>query len=122
MRRIVSIVGAALMGTAAGSWAQEAPTAVPPKEPYSVNQQRKATELSGKIKSVDRKSHSLTISAASGGQESIKLADSARITRDGIKVGLDKLEPGDEVRASFDPITNLATSVKVRANRLNKTK
>jgi hypothetical protein len=121
MRRIVSIVGAALLGTAAGSWAQEAPTAVPPKEPYSVNQQRKATELSGKIKSVDRKGHSLTISA-SGGQESIKLADSARITRDGIKVGLDKLEAGDEVRASFDPITNLATSVKVRANRLNKTK
>jgi len=81
-----------------------------------------ATELAGTLKSVDKDKHSLTIAPTAGGQQDVKLADSATITRDGTKVDLDQLQPGDDVRASFDPATKQVSTVTVQSNQTNKAK
>jgi hypothetical protein len=81
-----------------------------------------ATELAGTLKSVDKDKRSLTIAPASGGQQDVKLADSVAITRDGNKIDLDQLRPGDEVRASFDPATKQASTITVQSNETNKAK
>jgi Cu/Ag efflux protein CusF len=58
-------------------------------------------ELSGVVKKVDKDKRSLKISSATGEQE-LKLAETATITRDGTQAGLDQIKEGDQVRASFD--------------------
>jgi hypothetical protein len=72
---------------------------------------RNATsELAGTLKSIDKDKHSLTIAPATGDQQDVKLADSTTITRGGSKIDLDQLQPGDDVRASFDPATRQAAT------------
>jgi hypothetical protein len=88
----------------------------------SATAQNATGELSGTIKSVDKDKRSLTIAPAAGGQQDVKLAESATVTRDGQNVGLDKLEPGDNVRASFDPTTKQASAITVQSNQTNKAK
>ena len=41
-------------------------------------------------------------------------------TSDGTKVDLDQLQPGDDVRASFDPTTKQVATVTVQSNQTNK--
>jgi Cu/Ag efflux protein CusF len=59
-------------------------------------------ELSGVVKKVDKDKRSLKISSATGGEQELKLAETATITRDGTQAGLDQIKEGDQVRASFD--------------------
>jgi len=142
MKKTIVLVGcAALMGTASACKEQQGQSAAPGTSPLATNRpqnatarspnaltptqtatnpSQNATELAGTIKSVDKDKHSLTIAPSTGGQQDVKLADSATITRDGSKVDLDRLQPGDDVRASFDPATKQASTVTVRSNQTNK--
>jgi hypothetical protein len=152
MKNVVMVGCAVLMCTAAGCKEQPGgSSAAPSNQPYSAtraqNTNRSMTqnpmgqnttgqsatgrsamaqnatgEVSGTIKSVDKDNRSLTISPAAGGQQDVKLAESATVTRDGQNVGLDKLEPGDNVRASFDPTTKQASTITVQSNQTNKAK
>jgi Cu/Ag efflux protein CusF len=76
-----------------------------------------STELSGVVKGVDKDKHSLKISSTSGGEQELKLADSATITRDGTQAGLDQIKEGDQVRASFDASGKQASSIEVTSKQ-----
>ncbi|TMB33170.1 MAG: hypothetical protein E6J62_08880 [Deltaproteobacteria bacterium] len=147
MKRTILFVGcAALMGTAIAC-KDQGQSAVSPNQPMSANRgpnatnrspnalnptqsptpnatdrAQNATEVAGTLKSVDKDKHSLTIAASAGGTQDVKIADSAAITRDGAKVDLDQLQPGDDVRASFDPATKQASTITVKSNQTNKAK
>jgi Cu/Ag efflux protein CusF len=69
-------------------------------------------ELSGVVKKVDKDKRSLKISSATGEQE-LKLAETATITRDGTQAGLDQIKEGDQVRASFEASGNQASRIEV---------
>jgi hypothetical protein len=97
-------------------------SATPSATPNATDRAQNATEVAGTLKSVDKDKHSLTIAPSSGGQQDVKLADSTTIMRDGSKIDLDQLQPGDEVRASFDPATKQASTITVQSNQTNKAK
>jgi hypothetical protein len=141
MKKTILLVGcAALMGTATAC-KEPGQNGAAPNSPMSTNRAQNptsrapngltpsdtatkrgqnATEVAGTLKSVDKDKRSLTIAPASGGQQDVKLADSAAITRDGTKIELDQLKPGDDVRASFDPATKQASTITVQSNQTNK--
>jgi len=75
-------------------------------------------ELSGVVKKIDKDKRSLKISSTAGVEQEVKLAASATITRDGAQAGLDQLKEGDDVRASFDPISNQATKLEVQSKQM----
>jgi hypothetical protein len=142
MKKTIVLVGcAALMGMATACKEQQGQSGAPGNSPLSANRPQNptnrspnalsptqtatnpaqnATELAGTLKSVDKDKHSLTIAPSAGGQQDVKLADSATITRDGSKVDLGQLQPGDDVRASFDPATKQVSTVTVQSNQTNK--
>jgi len=144
MKKTIVLAGcAALLGMATACKEQQGQSAAPANSPLSANRPQttttrspggltptqtattpaqNATELAGTLKSVDKDKHSLTIAPTAGGQQDVKLADSATITRDGTKVDLDQLQPGDDVRASFDPATKQVSTVTVQSNQTNKAK
>lgn len=74
-------------------------------------------ELSGVVKKVDKDKRSLKISSTSGGDQELKVADSATITRDGTQAGLDQIKEGDQVRASFDSSGNQASKIEVSSKQ-----
>jgi len=76
-----------------------------------------SNELSGVVKKVDKDKRSLKISSPTGGEQDLKVADSATITRDGSKAGLDQIKEGDQVRASFDASGNQASSIEVNSKQ-----
>ena len=57
----------------------------------------------------------MRISSTTGGDQELKLSSDAKITRDGTQVSLDQLKEGDQVRASFDPSSNQATSIQLES-------
>ena len=144
MKKTIVLVGcAALMGTAIACKEQPGQNAASPNQPLSANRGQNATtrsqnamsptqnatnpaqnptEVAGTLKSVDKDKRSLTIAPATGGQQDVKLADSAAIMRDGAKADIDQLQPGDEVRASFDPATKQAATITVQSKETNKAK
>jgi hypothetical protein len=63
-------------------------TSIPPEEQRKVNIT---------VKSVDKENHTVLLEA--------KVTPEAQILEDGKPIKIDKLEPGDEVHASFDPKT-----------------
>src|SRR5262249_48551644 len=77
----------------------------------------KGTGRTGQLAAIDKEKHSLTLSSASGGTQEVKVADGAIITRDGAAVSIDQLKAGDQVRASFDPATNQATTLEVKSSK-----
>jgi len=98
------------------------PMQSPTQTPTATDRTQNATEVAGTLKSVDKDKRSLTIAPTTGGQQDVKLADSVTITRDGTKADLDQLQPGDDVRASFDPATRQASTITVQSNQTNKAK
>src|SRR6266849_5126137 len=57
------------------------------------------------------------ISSPTGGDQELKLADSATITKeDGSSASLDQLKEGTSVRASFDPSSNQATKLEIQSS------
>lgn len=81
-----------------------------------------SSSLSGQLKSIDKGKHLVTIAPLVGAQQDLKVASSATITRDGASVTFDQLKSGDEVRASFDPVTNEATSLEVHSKLMKDMK
>jgi len=77
-------------------------------------------ELLGVVKKIDKDKRSLKVLAA-GVEQDVKIAPSATITRDGIQAGLEQLNEGDEVRASFDPTSNQATKLDVQSKQMMET-
>jgi Cu/Ag efflux protein CusF len=78
-------------------------------------------ELSGVVKDVDKDKHSLKISSPTGADQELKVADSAKITRDGSKASLDQIKEGDQVRASFDASGSQASTIEVNSKDKMKT-
>ena len=78
-------------------------------------------ELSGVVKDVDKDKHSLKISSESGADQELKVADSAKITRDGSQASLDQIKEGDQVRASFDASGTQASTIEVNSKQKMKT-
>src|SRR2546422_10992056 len=74
-------------------------------------------ELSGVVKEVNKDKRSLKISSETGGEQQLKVADSANITRDGTQAGLDQIKEGDQVRASFDASGNQASKIEVTSKQ-----
>src|SRR5712691_3173871 len=72
-----------------------------------------SNELSGVVKKVDKDKKSLKVSSPAGGEQELKVADSATITRDGNTAALDQIKEGDQVRASFDASGTQASKIDV---------
>ena len=72
-----------------------------------------STELSGVVKKVDKDKRSLKISSTTGGEQELKVPESATITRDGSQAGLEQVKEGDQVRASFDSSGSKASKIEV---------
>jgi Cu/Ag efflux protein CusF len=72
-----------------------------------------SADVSGVVKKIDKDKKSLKISSPSGGEQDLKLADSATITRDGSQAALDQIKEGDQVRASFDASGSKASKIEV---------
>jgi len=70
-------------------------------------------ELSGVVKKVDKDKRALRVSSPIGGEQELKVAASATITRDGNQAALDQIKEGDQVRASFDASGNQASKIEV---------
>jgi Cu/Ag efflux protein CusF len=80
-----------------------------------------SSELSGVVKKIDKDKHSLKISSTTGGEQELKVADSATITRDGNQAGLDQIKEGDQVRASFDASGSNVSKIEVTSKQKVKT-
>ena len=74
-----------------------------------------ASELSGTVKKVDKAKRSVSISTPMGGEQELKISQSATITRDGSTAGLEQLKEGEQVRASFDPASKEATKLEIQS-------
>jgi Cu/Ag efflux protein CusF len=74
-----------------------------------------ASELSGTVKKVDKAKRSVSISTPTGGEQELKISQTATITRDGTQAGLDQLKEGEQVRASFDPSSKEATKLEIQS-------
>ena len=74
-------------------------------------------ELSGVVKEVNKDKRSLKISSETGGEQQLKVADSATITRDGTQAGLDQIKEGDQVRASLDASGKQASKIEVNSKQ-----
>src|SRR5712664_2510153 len=79
-----------------------------------------SNELSGVVKTVDKDKKSLKVSSPTGGEQEVKVADSATITRDGNKAALDQIKEGDQVRASFDASGTQASKIDVSSKHKAK--
>ena len=76
-----------------------------------------SSEISGVVKKVDKDKRQVKISSPTGGDQELKLADSATITKeDGSSASLDQLKEGTSVRASFDPSSNQATKLEIQSS------
>ncbi len=126
---VLGVAAAALFAGSSAVRAEDHGTQTSSSTPSSTTTQSSSTtqssmsqskELSGQLKSVDKDKRSLSIADSSGGQKDVKLSSSATITRDGTTSSLDQLKPGDQVRASFDPSTNEATSITVQSKSQSK--
>jgi Cu/Ag efflux protein CusF len=79
-----------------------------------------SNELSGVVKKVDKDKRSLKVSSPAGGDQELKVADSATITRDGSQAALDQIKEGDQVRASFDASGSQASKIDVTSKQKAK--
>ena len=76
-----------------------------------------SSEISGVVKKVDKEKRQVKISSPTGGEQELKLADNATITKeDGSSASLDQLKEGTSVRASFDPSSNQATKLEIQSS------
>jgi len=69
---------------------------------------------------VDKDKKSLKVSSPTGGEQELKVADSATITRDGSQAALDQIKEGDQVRASFDASGSQASKIDVSSKQKAK--
>jgi Cu/Ag efflux protein CusF len=78
-------------------------------------------DLSGTVKKVDQDKRSLKISSAMGGEQEVKVAESAKIvTSDGAQASLGEIKEGDQVRASFDSSSDQASRIEVSSRQKAK--
>ncbi len=111
-------------GSSSQSAATQSPSSQSSTSPSSASQTgttgSASAELSGIVKEVDKDKGAVKISSAAGGEQELKIAPSATITRDGMQAGLDQLKEGDDVRASLDPTSNQATRLEVQSNQMTE--
>jgi Cu/Ag efflux protein CusF len=69
----------------------------------------------GDVKATDPGAMVITIVLQSGDEQKLNVANDATITRDGDKASLGQVQPGDNVRASFDPSSHKVSKVDVRS-------
>jgi Cu/Ag efflux protein CusF len=79
-----------------------------------------SNELSGEVKKVDKDKKSLKVSSPTGGEQELKVADGATITRDGNQAALDQIKEGDKVRASLDASGSQASKIEVSSKQKAK--
>jgi len=71
--------------------------------------------VSGDVKSTDPVAMVITVVLPSGDEQQLNVGSDARIQRDGSAASLSQVQPGDTVRASFDPKTHKASKVDVKS-------
>jgi len=69
----------------------------------------------GDVKATDPDAMVITIVLQSGDEQRLNVAKDAQITRDGNSASIGQVQPGDNVRASFDPSSHKASKVEVRS-------
>ena len=69
----------------------------------------------GDVKATDPDAMVITIVLQSGDEQKLNVAKDAQITRDGNSASIGQVQPGDNVRASFDPSSHKASKVEVRS-------
>jgi len=79
-----------------------------------------SNELSGVVKKVDADKKSLSISSPAGGEQELKVGESATITRDGSQASLDQIKEGDQVRASLGSSGDQASTIQVTSKQKAK--
>jgi Cu/Ag efflux protein CusF len=130
-RTIIAIAGALALaaGTAGANEDKSATGANAPSKGTSSSAGASATGTSaagtseakadlpavGDVKSTDPGAMVITIVLQSGDEQKLSVANDATITRDGDKASLGQVQPGDNVRASFDPSSHKVSKVDVRS-------
>ena len=69
----------------------------------------------GDVKATDPDAMVITIVLQSGEEQRLNVAKDAQISRDGNSASIGQLQPGDNVRASFDPSSHKVSKVDVRS-------
>ncbi len=116
---LIGVAAAGLVGVttaaAQSSSSQSSTTTSPSSQTGTTATASAGNELSGEVKKVDKDKQSVKISSPTGGEQELKVASGATITRDGTQASLDQLKEGDQVRASFDPSSKQATKLEVQS-------
>jgi hypothetical protein len=71
--------------------------------------------VSGDVKSTDPVAMVITVVLPSGDEQDLNVGNDAQIQRDGSTASISQVQPGDNVRASFDPKTHKASKVDVKS-------
>jgi hypothetical protein len=71
--------------------------------------------VSGDVKSTDPVAMVITVVLPSGDEQQLNVGSDAQIQRDGSTASISQVQPGDNVRASFDPKTHKASKVDVKS-------
>src|SRR6266850_4698520 len=71
--------------------------------------------VSGDVKSTDPVAMVITVVLPSGDEQQLNVGSDAQIQRDGTTASISQVQPGDNVRASFDPKTHKASKVDVKS-------
>jgi hypothetical protein len=78
--------------------------------------------VSGDVASTDPVAMVITVVLPSGDQQQVNLGSDAQITRDGSTASIAQVQPGDNVRASFDSKTHKASKLDVKSKGGSKAK
>ncbi len=71
--------------------------------------------VSGDVKSTDPVAKVITVVLPSGDEKKLDLGSDAQVTRDGSTASITQVQPGDNVRVSFDPKTHKASKIEVKS-------
>jgi hypothetical protein len=78
--------------------------------------------MNGDVKSTDPVAMIITVVVPSGDEQQLNVGSDAQIMRDGSTASIAQVQPGDSVRASFDPKTHKASKLDVKSKGASKSK
>ena len=73
------------------------------------------SQVSGDVKSTDPMAMIITVVLPTGDEQRLDVGSDAQINRDGSTASIAQVQPGDNVRASFDPKTHKASQIDVKS-------
>lgn len=73
------------------------------------------SQVSGDVKSTDPVAMIITVVLPTGDEQRLDVGSDAQINRDGSTASIAQVQPGDNVKASFDPKTHKASQIDVKS-------